>query len=305
MRIMVPRRKTIGRDMHVIRGIVAIIWIACNAALVWVPLTFWLVQRTWTRGEKLSALKKRMDLIIWWWSANNARMIRLFNTTTVEIDWHESEELSMDKWYLVISNHQSWTDIVLLQTYLHPVLPPLKFFTKEQLVWVPFIGLAMKVLGFPYVKRVTKKQMRANPDLRTADRDNIITACEDFKNHPTSVLNFIEGTRRTQEKYDHQNGEFKYLLRPKIGGLDYVLEGMVDHLHRLVDVTIIYPDGVPTFWEFLQGKCQQVRIDIKPREIPATVTAAKAQNRRTELAQWIKSLWLDKDQRIAKVMNVP
>ena len=288
-----------------IRGIVAIIWIACNAALVWVPLTFWLVQRTWTRGEKLSSLKKRMDLIIWWWSANNARMIRLFNTTTVEIDWHESEELSMDKWYLVISNHQSWTDIVLLQTYLHPVLPPLKFFTKEQLVWVPFIGLAMKVLGFPYVKRVTKKQMRANPDLRTADRDNIITACEDFKNHPTSVLNFIEGTRRTQEKYDHQNSEFKYLLRPKIGGLDYVLEGMVNHLHRLVDVTIVYPDGVPTFWEFLQGKCQHVRIDIKPREIPATVTAAKAQNRRTELAQWIKSLWLDKDERIAKVMNIP
>ena len=86
--------------MHVIRGIVAIIWVACNAALVWVPLTFWLVQRTWTRGEKLSALKKRMDLIIWWWSANNARMIRLFNTTTVEINWHESEELSIDKWYL-------------------------------------------------------------------------------------------------------------------------------------------------------------------------------------------------------------
>jgi len=291
--------------MHVIRGIVAIIWIACNAALVWVPLTFWLVQRTWTRGEKLSALKKRMDLIIWWWSANNARMIRLFNTTTVEINWHEREQLAMDKWYLVISNHQSWTDIVLLQTYLHPVLPPLKFFTKEQLVWVPFIGLAMKVLGFPYVKRVTKKQMRANPDLRTTDRDNIITACEGFKNHPTSVLNFIEGTRRTQEKYDHQKSEFEYLLRPKIGGLDYVLEGMADHLHRLVDVTIIYPEGVPTFWEFLQGKCQQVQIDIKPREIPATVTAAKAQNRRTELAQWIKSLWLDKDARIAKIMNVP
>ena len=290
--------------MHFVRGTAAILFILCNAALVWIPLAFWILQSTWTKGEKLSRLRRRMDLIIWWWSRNNARMIRWFGLTDVNLIVHDEELMSLEKWYIVISNHQSWTDIVLLQSHLHPILPPLKFFTKEQLIWVPFIGLAMKVLGFPYVKRATKEQIKANPNLRTADRDNTIAACEGFKNHPTSVLNFVEGTRRTDEKFARQKGEFKYLLRPKIGGLDYVFEGMSDHLEQLVDVTIIYPEGVPTFWEFLQGKCPSVEMSIQPRPLPEAVTDPTTEKRRTELAQWIKQLWLEKDETVARKLNI-
>ncbi|NKC01003.1 MAG: acyltransferase [Pseudomonadales bacterium] len=289
--------------MRVIKGVAAIIWLLGNAAMVWIPLAFWLIQTTWSTGEKLSALRKRMDLIIWWWSANNARLIRLFNLTEVTVNWHDKDAVSLDEWYLVISNHQSWTDIILLQCHLYPALPPLKFFTKEQLIWVPFIGLAMKALGFPYVKRATKEQIKANPSLRTADRDNTLLACERFKSHPTSVLNFVEGTRRTEEKWRRQKSDFKYLLRPKVGGLDYVLEGLDDHLSSLVDVTIIYPKGVPTFWEFLQGKCPQVKMDIKPRSIPTAIRGEVAQNRRSELAQWIKSIWVEKDVQVSNAMK--
>lgn len=291
--------------MHALRGIAAILWILGNAILVWIPLAFWLLQSTWTRGEKLKVLKKRMDLIIWWWSRNNARMIRLFGITDVNLTVHNQDELSLDKWYLVISNHQSWTDIVLLQSHLHPILPPLKFFTKDTLIWVPFIGVAMKVLGFPYVKRATKEQIKANPNLRSADRDNTIAACEGFKNHPTSILNFVEGTRRTEEKFARQKGEFRYLLRPKIGGLDYVFEGMSEHLTQLVDVTIIYPEGVPTFWAFLQGKCPRVEMEVKARALPENVVDPQAEKRRAELAQWIKQLWLEKDVQVADAMKVP
>jgi 1-acyl-sn-glycerol-3-phosphate acyltransferase len=288
----------------VFKGIAAILWMLGNASLVWIPLAFWLVQSTWTRGEKRKILKKRMDLIIWWWSANNARMIRLLKLTETQISWQNREQLSLEKWFLVICNHQSWTDIVLLQTHLHPVLPPLKFFTKEALIWVPFIGIAMKVLGFPYVKRATKAQIKANPNLRTADRENTLAACEDFKNHPTSVLNFVEGTRRTEEKFNRQRSEYAYLLRPKIGGLDYVLEGMSGHLAGLVDVTIVYPDGVPTFWDFLQGKCPRVEVDIRARDIPEVVTTDNAQDRRSELAHWVKGIWVEKDATVAAAMNV-
>lgn len=289
--------------MAFIRGIAAITWIFFNGALVWIPLAFWLVQSTWTKGEKQAALKERMDLIIWWWSRNNARLIRWLKLTEVSLKVNDRERLSLNKWYLVISNHQSWTDIVLLQTHLHPILPPLKFFTKEQLIWVPFIGLAMKVLGFPYVKRATKEQIKANPSLRTADRDNTIAACEGFKNHPTSVLNFVEGTRRTEEKFNRQRGDFQYLLRPKVGGLDYVFEGMSDHLEQLIDVTIVYPDGVPTFWEFLKGKCPRVLMEITPRDVPEALLDPATEKRRTALAQWIKQLWLEKDARVVQAMN--
>ncbi len=289
--------------MQMLKGIAAITWIALNTIIVWIPLTGWIIQRTWTRGEKLSALKIRMDKIIWWWTSNNRRMIRVLGLVQPEITWHELGTMSADNWYLVISNHQTWTDIVLLQSYLYGVIPPLKFFTKEQLIWVPGIGLAMYVLGFPYVKRVTKAQIKANPALKSADRDNVMKACDGFKNHPTSILNFVEGTRRTQEKHSRQSGEFKYLLRPKVGGLGYVIEGMDDYLHRLLDVTIIYPDGVPTFWEFLQGKCARVTIEVTPHAIPDRIIGESGANQRAELAQWVKSLWLEKDEKIAASMT--
>ncbi len=298
-----PEHRPVRHAMHLVKAIAASLFIAINTVAVWIPLTWWILVLPFLSGERLGRHKEKMDKIIWWWTGNNRRMIAALGLTRPEITWHAEEELSPHHWYLVISNHQSWTDIVLLQSYLYGVIPPLKFFTKEQLIWVPGIGLAMKVLGFPYVKRVTKAQVKANPKLLTADRDNVMQACEGFKNHPTSILNFVEGTRRTEEKHSRQNSEYAYLLRPKIGGLDYVLEGMRDHLHRLVDVTIIYPDGVPTFWAFLQGKCPRVILEVQPLEIPAAVREAEAAERRAVLAQWIRDIWVEKDRRITGAVN--
>ncbi len=289
--------------MHFLKGVAAITFIALNCVLVWIPLFFWIIQRTWTRGEALARLRRRMDKIVWWWPANNKRMLRWFGIVEPKITWHDQENMSVQDWYLVICNHQSWTDIVLLQCFLYGTIPPLKFFTKEQLIWVPFIGLAMKVLGFPYVKRVTKEQIRANPELRTADRDNTLAACEGFKNHPTSILNFVEGTRRTSEKQAKQKAEFRHLLRPKVGGLGYVIDGMGDTLTHLLDVTIIYGDGVPTFWDFLQGKCKNVSIEVTPRQIPDSVYQTNDAERRAALGQWVKELWLIKDQKIEDVVG--
>lgn len=286
-------------QMNLVKGILASLWIALNTFAVYIPLTWWIISLLWTRGEALSRLRHRMDKIIWWWTANNRRMIKALKITQVDLHWQDETSMSADNWYLVISNHQSWTDILLLQSFLYGKIPPLKFFTKQQLIWVPFIGLAMYLLGFPYVKRVTKAQIKANPKLRTADRDNVAQACEGFKNHPTSILNFAEGTRRTDEKHARQNSEYQHLLRPKVGGLGYVLEDMDEHLHKLLDVTIVYPHGVPTFWEFLQGKCEKVHMHVKPYDIPNEIINASESERRTALAQWIKSIWQAKDQHIA------
>ncbi len=285
--------------MNLLKGILASISIGLTTIAVYVPLTWWILQRTWSKGEALQRLKRRMDYIILWWTDGNRRMIKALGLSEVTVVWHDEDQMSPEKWYLVISNHQSWTDIVLLQSYLYGKIPPLKFFTKEQLIWIPFIGLAMYVLGFPYVKRVTKDQIKANPKLRTADRDNVAAACEGFKNHPTTILNFVEGTRRTAEKQSRQRSEYKYLLRPKTGGL----EDMDDYLHRLLDVTIVYPDGVPTFWDFLQGKCPRVHMEIVPHVIPDEILHADEAERRAALGQWIKSIWLAKDQRISQQLE--
>tara|TARA_B100000965_G_C19501972_1_gene717853 strand:+ start:149 stop:1024 length:876 start_codon:yes stop_codon:yes gene_type:complete len=291
--------------MKTIKGISALVFMTLNTAMVWSVLWFWVIQRVWTKGPSLVVLKERMDKIIWWWTGGNRWMIKKLDLISPNINWKSEEEASNRNWYLVISNHQSWTDIILLQSYLYGHLPPLKFFTKQQLIWVPGIGLAMYVLGFPYVKRVTKAQIRANPKLRNADRDNITQACEGFKNHPTSILNFLEGTRRTPSKQNAQSSEFQHLLKPKIGGIEYVIKDMGDYLHKMIDVTIVYPDGTPSFWEFLTGQCKSVEFFVNHHDIPPEVLVDDDIERRSALSSWIKGIWLSKDRLIADLLKSP
>jgi 1-acyl-sn-glycerol-3-phosphate acyltransferase len=294
--------------MNTIKGLTAILFMTLNTAAVWSVLWFWVIQRIWTSGEKLVDLKERMDKIIWWWTGGNRWLLKRLDLIEPDIDWKHIDDVSLDKWYLVISNHQSWTDIILLQSYLYGKIPPLKFFTKQQLIWVPGIGLAMYVLGFPYVKRVSKAQIKANPNLRNADRDNIAEACKGFKNHPTSILNFLEGTRRTSAKQLNQSSDYKNLLRPKIGGIEYVIKDMGDNLHKLIDVTIVYPDGTPTFWQFVKGECRSVKFVVSHHEIPKEVLVDNDIERRSSLSGWIKTIWMQKDQQISEMTqttNVP
>ena len=287
--------------MNTIKGLTAILFMTLNTAAVWSVLWFWVIQRIWTSGEKLVDLKERMDKIIWWWTGGNRWLLKRLDLIEPDIDWKHIDDVSLDKWYLVISNHQSWTDIILLQSYLYGKIPPLKFFTKQQLIWVPGIGLAMYVLGFPYVKRVSKAQIKANPNLRNADRDNIAEACKGFKNHPTSILNFLEGTRRTSAKQLNQSSDYKNLLRPKIGGIEYVIKDMGDNLHKLIDVTIVYPDGTPTFWQFVKGECRSVKFVVSHHEIPKEVLVDNDIERRSSLSGWIKTIWMQKDQQISEM----
>ena len=294
--------------MNTIKGLTAILFMTLNTAAVWSVLWFWVIQRIWTSGEKLVDLRERMDKIIWWWTGGNRWLLKTLNLIEPDIDWKHIDDVSLDKWYLVISNHQSWTDIILLQSYLYGKIPPLKFFTKQQLIWVPGIGLAMYVLGFPYVKRVSKAQIKANPNLRNADRDNIAEACKGFKNHPTSILNFLEGTRRTSAKQLNQSSDYKNLLRPKIGGIEYVIKDMGDYLHKLIDVTIVYPDGTPTFWQFVKGECRSVKFVVSHYDIPKQVLVDNDIERRSSLSGWIKTIWMQKDQQISEMTqttNVP
>ena len=290
--------------MHFLKATLAFIGILIATVSVCVVLGWWVIKMTWVKGSTRSEHLRKMDKIIVWWTKSNRWTFKRLGLINATITSHNKEQLSPNNWYLVVCNHQTWTDILLLQTYLLDDLPPLKFFTKAQLIWIPFVGIAMYALGFPYVKRVTKAQIKKNSELRHADRDNVLIACERFKNHPTSVLSFVEGTRFTEEKHERQNSKYNNLLRPKAGGIEYVLQGMDRHLRGLVEVTIVYPDTVPTFLDFLQGKCQRVDFDIRHHEIPSWTSAEETIERKTEIVQWMKKLWIEKDQRITETKSI-
>src|SRR6267142_4167919 len=168
-------------------------------------------------------------------------------------------------WYLVSCNHQSWVDILVLQRVFHGRIPFLKFFLKQELIWVPVIGLAWWALDFPFLKRGKGKGARLN-DLRATR-----AACEKFKRIPTSVINFVEGTRFTPAKQAAQNSPYRHLLRPKIGGLGIALATMGEQFEALLDVTIVYPHGTPRFWDLLSGRIDAVTVRVQQRDIPADV----------------------------------
>ena len=107
-----------------------------------------------------------------------------------------------------------------------------------------------------------------------------------------------DSTRFTQAKHDQQKSPFQTLLKPKVGGLAMALETMGPQFDALVDVTIVYPGGVPTFWDLLTGKVVDVRVDIRQEKIPTELAAAEDASSsayRAKLQAWIDGLWRRKD----------
>jgi 1-acyl-sn-glycerol-3-phosphate acyltransferase len=198
-----------------------------------------------------------------WISINN---LILNSLQTLNIEVVGEPALKSEAWYLVIANHQSWTDIVVLQRVFNRKIPMLKFFIKQQLIYAPIIGIAWWVLDFPIMKRFSATTLKNKPHLRGKDIETTKASCERFKLTPVSVLNFLEGTRFNTEKRTSQGSPYRHLLKPKSGGATMVLESLNDRLHSVLDVTLVYHDKTPSFIEFLMGHRSKITVHIE--EVP-------------------------------------
>ncbi len=229
-----------------------------------------------------------------WIGVNNAWIALVGNE-----GWQVSgaDGLRRDDWYIVAANHQSWVDILVLQKVFSQRVPMLKFFLKRQLIYVPIIGLAWWALDFPFMAR--KGGMSSARDLERARQ-----ACEKFRLVPTSVINFLEGTRFTQAKHDAQRSPYRHLLKPRSGGLATALATLGEHCHRLLDVTIVYPHGAPKFWHLLSGRVDDVIVRVEQREIPADLLGgdyAGDSQFRQRMQEWVNAMWAEKDQLIERL----
>ncbi len=216
---------------------------------------------------------------------------------TKKIDWDVEgvDTLKPNAWYLVLANHQTWVDIVVLQKVFHRKIPFLKFFLKKELIWVPVLGIVWWVLDFPFMRRSSSVQK----DFETARN-----ACEKFKAVPVSVMNFIEGTRFTSEKREKQHSPFKNLLKPKAGGTAIVLDTLGKQLHSILDVTIVYPEGAQGIWSFLC--CRSMTVKVRVRELPVTPELfgdyLGDKEFRRRFNNWLNTLWAEKDNLIETLL---
>ncbi len=189
---------------------------------------------------------------------------------TGRIRWNVSgaDAIRTDRWCLIVSNHQSWVDILVLVHVLAGRVPPYKFFIKKQLLWLPFFGQCLWALDFPVMKRYSKDFLEKHPRFKGRDLETARKSCEKFKQTPVTVMNFVEGTRYTAEKRRKQGSAFKNLLKPRAGGLAITIYAMGDLLENLVDITIAYPEGVPGLWDFFCGRVPVVKVNARIVNIP-------------------------------------
>jgi hypothetical protein len=65
-----------------------------------------------------------------------------------------------------------------------------------------------------------------------------------------------------------------------------------------MDVTIDYPDGIPTFWDFLCGKVRRVVVRARTIQIPRELLGgnyAEDGALRAAYSTWVAELWQEKD----------
>ncbi len=237
------------------------------------------------------------------WVAFNSWLIDVVTPTKFIVTGLDS--LKYEGWYLVISNHQSWVDIPVLQKIFNRKIPFLKFFLKDQLIWVPFLGLAWWALDFPFMKRYSKAFLEKNPQLKGKDIEATRKACERFKFQPVSVMNFVEGTRFTAAKHQRQASPFADLLKVKAGGIAFVLDTMGDSMKSILDVTIVYSDQKPGLVDLFAGRIRHVMIDIVEREIRPEMIGDYENDAefRSSFQKWLNTVWEEKQKTIERLKH--
>ncbi len=253
------------------------------------------------------AIKAQCSKAVMWvaetWAEINKAIFALLLPTHWDI--RGIEDLRKDTSYLVISNHQSWVDIPALVEALNNKTPYFKFFLKQELIWVPFLGLAFWALDYPFMKRYSKAYLKKHPEMKGKDLEITRRACEKFRDLPVTVVNYLEGTRFRPEKHARQDSPYRHLLKPKSGGVAFILAALGEELDALLDVTIVYPgEQIPGFWELISGQVPRVIVDIQTRAIDPKLWQGDYQNDpefRQFMHDWVDALWAAKDQRIEEL----
>jgi 1-acyl-sn-glycerol-3-phosphate acyltransferase len=286
-----------------LQGLVTFSACTLNTIFWFVPLITLAFMKLLIPVKPFRALVTRWLMVIGEnWIGCNAWIFSLGNSTKWDI--RGLDDLSYDKWYFVVSNHQTWVDIFVLQTALNRRIPFLKFFIKQELIWFPLLGIAWWAMDMPFMKRYSKSYLAKHPEKKGKDLEATRKSCAKFLDTPTSVINFVEGTRFTQEKKRKRNSQFEYLLPPRAGGVALALTSMGGMLDAIVDVTVVYPAGPAQFWDMMCGEFDQVIVDIRKRPVEDWIVAGNYQNDRefrSRFHKWLTAIWQEKDARIKQL----
>ena len=266
--------------------ILAVVIIVSAPILLLIPIRSW---RLWFQTHYLQRIPALHAML------NSAIMMI---STHGKWDIAGTGSLSADGWYVMMSNHRSWMDILVLYHVFKGKIPPLKFFMKKELLWqLPFAGIACYALGYPFMSRHSRAEIRKNPQLKGRDIETTKKACAGLRNFPTTLINFIEGTRFTQKKKERQQSPFHHLLKPHAGGVAIVIHELENKLSGVINVVIAYPKKTPSAWNFMCGNFEKIIVRYEVLPMTPTLIGNYHTDRqfRAQFQQWLNEVWLRND----------
>lgn len=284
-----------------LKGFLSLLLYFANTIVLCLPFYFIAPFKLLKIDPLTNFINKILTFIAVLWADINALNSKLF----CKINWdiRGPKNLNKNDWYLLICNHNSSVDILALQMVFNRRIPMFKFFLKKELFWFPFLGFTWWALDYPFMKRYSKKAIKKNPALKGQDIQRAKQACEKFKTAPATIMNFVEGTRFSREKKQKQNNEFSYLLNPKSGGVAFVMDTMKDYIDKIIDVTIVYPEKTPSFWDYISGRVDKIIIDYQLISTKNSFTKndLNESEYKEKWHDWLNSLWHEKDEKIKNI----
>lgn len=288
-----------------LRGVLVTAIFSITIIMVTIPIVFFALLRLIPIPAWQHLLNPCLDASANFWIRVNNWQQRWLLPTRLEIEG--VGDVNPREWYMLVANHQAWADILIIVRTFGTQIPGVKFFYKRSLLWVPVLGLALWGLDFPSMSRHSKAAIARDPSLKGKDLERTRKACAHFRYHPVTIINFLEGTRFTVEKHTQQGSSYRHLLMPKAGGLAFALSAMGGQLHQLLDVTIHYEGGIPSYWDYVRGKVKTIHVQVRQLPIPAELVGDYEGDPvfRARFQQWVNNLWQHKDETVARLMQRP
>lgn len=279
--------------------------IAGNSFSAAIPM--WLLGATKIMTGSSIADKHVIKIANFWINSNNA----VINHVLPKKDWRISlpDEVTIDGKYLLVSNHQSWVDTSIVQYISQDRLPLTRFFTKFELIYIPIVGQTFYFLDFPMMRRHSKEEIAKNPALKGKDLKEANRACALLKDKPFTLLNYLEGTRFTSQKRDKQHSPYTHLLKPRAGGLALAINALGEDIDGILDMTIVYPDGIPEYSDLWKGNIKRLGVDVRYVKIPDTLFQGLKEGRyeeddtiKAQMFEWVEDIWQQKDEQITRML---
>jgi 1-acyl-sn-glycerol-3-phosphate acyltransferase len=149
----------------------------------------------------------RIEGTIQWWSR------RFVGIPPLDYMITGADKVELGRQYVFVSNHQSNFDIPLL---FRSIRVPIRFLAKKELFKIPFVGMAMGVVGIVKIDRTAG--MSAH--------EAINAGVADARERGFSLIVFPEGTRsRTGEMAAFKKGAFRIAIDNQLMLVPVVIAG--------------------------------------------------------------------------------